>query len=76
MGREGTRAIGAPSGTPAPIRLVAAFKYIFWSDLGHFGTLRDILGLHGEAGSRLMAEWNESVGELFVHHQEPQRTIS
>ena len=80
MERERTRAICAPSGTPAydlvPFRSEAGFKYKFWSDVGHFGTLWDISGLHGGAGSRLMAEWDESVREVFVHHQEPQRTIS
>ena len=80
MERERTRAICAPSGTPAydfvPLRSEAPFKYPFWSDLGHFGTLRDILGLHGGAGSYLKAEWSESICQLFVHHQEPQRTIS
>ena len=42
MERERTRAVCAPSGTPAynfvPFRSEAAFKYQFWSDLGHFGT--------------------------------------
>ena len=65
MEGECTTAIFALSGTPVynfiPFHLEAAFKYPFWSDLGHFGTLWDILGLHGGAGSRLKAEWNKSI---------------
>ena len=60
MEREHMRAICAPSATPVydfvPFHLEAAFKCKFWSDLGHFRTLWDILGLHGGAGSRLKAE--------------------